>query len=66
MMNRIDMGSPDALLLAHALEKLRARDGLTHARLINGQRSDAAALLRLGAVSTTAALIMRAARVSPM
>jgi ribokinase len=56
MMNRIDMGSPDALLLAHALEKLRARDGLTHARLINGQRGDAAALLRLGAVRRFAAV----------
>ena len=55
-MNRIDMGSPDALLLAHALEKLRARDGLTHARLINGQRSDAATLLRLGAVQRYAAV----------
>jgi ribokinase len=55
-MNRIDMGSPDALLLAHALEKLRARDGLTHARLVNGQRTDAAALLRLGAVRRYAAV----------
>jgi hypothetical protein len=34
MMNRIDMDSPDALLLTHALEKLRARDGLSYARLL--------------------------------
>ena len=28
MTNRTDLGSPDALVLTHALEKLRARDGL--------------------------------------
>jgi len=32
MTNRTDMVSPDALVLTHALEKLRARDGLTHSR----------------------------------
>jgi ribokinase len=56
MMNRIDMGSPDALHLTHALEKLRARDGLTYARLLSGQNGDAAALLRLGAVRRYAAV----------
>jgi ribokinase len=56
MMNRIDMGSPpDALHLTHALEKLRARDGLTSARL-GVQNGDAAALLRLGAVRRYAAV----------
>ena len=55
-MNRIDMDSPDALLLTHALEKLRARDGLTYARLVVGQNGDAAPLLRLGAVRRYAAV----------
>jgi ribokinase len=55
-MNRIDMGSPDALHLTHALEKLRARDGLTYPRLLSGQNGDAAALLRLGSVRRYAAV----------
>ena len=41
--------SPDALILVHVLEKLRARDGLTLARLQPG-REEAAPLLRLHAI----------------
>jgi ribokinase len=43
-----DYESPDALILVHVLEKLRARDGLTLARLQTG-REEAAPLLRLHA-----------------
>lgn len=43
-----DYESPDALILVHVLEKLRARDGLTLARLQTG-REEAASLLRLHA-----------------
>jgi ribokinase len=42
--------SPDELLLMHALEKLRAREGLTSARLQLGAAGVAAPLLNLGAV----------------
>jgi ribokinase len=50
MTNRTDMVSPDALVLTHALEKLRARDGLTHSRLENSRSVEAAPLLNLAAV----------------
>jgi sugar/nucleoside kinase (ribokinase family) len=50
MTNRTDMVSPDAMVLAHALEKLRARDGLTHSRLENSRSVEAAPLLGLAAV----------------
>jgi ribokinase len=50
MTNRTDMVSPDALVLTHALEKLRARDGLTRSRLQNSRSSEAAPLLNLAAV----------------
>ena len=49
-MSRIDRDSPDPRLITHALEKLRARDGLTAARLLSGQAGDARALLDLRAV----------------
>jgi ribokinase len=50
MTNRTDMMSPDALVLTHALEDLRARDGLTHSRLDNSRSVAAAPLLGLAAV----------------
>ena len=50
MTNRTDMVSPDALVLTHALEKLRARDGLTRSRLQNSRSPEAAPLLSLAAV----------------
>jgi ribokinase len=50
MTNRTDMVSPDALVLTHALEKLRARDGLTHSRLDNSRSVEAVPLLGLAAV----------------
>jgi ribokinase len=56
MTNRTDMVSPDALVLTHALEKLRARDGLTHSRLDNSRNVDAAPLLGLAAVRRYAAV----------
>jgi ribokinase len=56
MTNRTDMVSPDALVLTHALEKLRARDGLTHSRLDNSRSVDAAPLLGLAAVRRYAAV----------
>jgi ribokinase len=56
MTNRTDTVSPDALVLAHALEKLRARDGLTLSRLDNRRSIDAAPLLGLAAVRRYAAL----------
>jgi ribokinase len=56
MTNRTDMVSPDALVLTHALEKLRARDGLTHSRLENSRSVEAAPLLNLAAVRRRAAV----------
>jgi sugar/nucleoside kinase (ribokinase family) len=56
MTNRTDMVSPDALVLTHAFEKLRARDGLTHSRLENTRNVEAAPLLGLGAVRRYAAV----------
>jgi ribokinase len=56
MTNRTDMVSPDALVLTHALEKLRARDGLTHSRLDNSRSVEAAPLLGLSAVRRHAAV----------
>ena len=56
MTNRTDMVSPDALVLMHALEKLRARDGLTHSRLDNSRSVEAAPLLGLVAVRRHAAV----------
>jgi ribokinase len=56
MTNRTDMVSPDALVLAHALEKLRARDGLTHSRLDNSRSVEAAPVLGLAAVRRHAAV----------
>ena len=56
MTNRTDMVSPDALVLTHALEKLRARDGLTHSRLDNSRSVEAAPLLGLAAVRRYAAV----------
>ena len=56
MTNRTDMVSPDALVLTHALEKLRARDGLTHSRLENSRSIEAAPLLNLAAVRRYAAV----------
>jgi ribokinase len=50
------MVSPDALVLAHALEKLRARDGLTHSRLDNSRSVEAAPVLGLAAVRRHAAV----------
>ena len=50
MTNPTDMVSPDALVLTHALEKLRTRDGLTHSRLDNSRSVEAAPLLGLAAV----------------
>lgn len=43
-------GSPDELVVTHALEKLRARDGVTLARLEAGAQGVAAPLLGLAAV----------------
>jgi sugar/nucleoside kinase (ribokinase family) len=56
MTNRTDMGSPDALVLTHALEKLRARDGLTHSRLENSRNVESGPLLGLAAVRRYAAV----------
>jgi sugar/nucleoside kinase (ribokinase family) len=56
MTNRTDMVSPDALVLTHSLEKLRARDGLTHSRLDNSRSIEAAPLLGLAAVRRYAAV----------
>jgi ribokinase len=56
MTNRTDMVSPDALVLTHALEKLRARDGLTHSRLDSSRSVEAAPLLGLAAVRRYAAV----------
>ena len=56
MTNPADMVSPYALVLTHALEKLRARDGLTHSRLDNSRSVEAAPLLGLAAVRRYAAV----------
>jgi ribokinase len=51
MTNRTDMVSPDTLMvLTHALEKLRAREGMTWERLDSSQSVEAAPLLALAAV----------------
>jgi ribokinase len=51
MTNRKDIVSPDALMvLTHALEKLRAREGLTLERLATNHSAEAAPLLALAAV----------------
>jgi ribokinase len=55
MTNRTDRVSPEALLLAHALEKLRAREGVTDSRLVNSHSAEAALLLNLSAVQRHAA-----------
>jgi ribokinase len=55
MTNRTDRVSPEALLLAHALEKLRAREGVTDSRLVNSHSAEAALLLNLAAVQRHAA-----------
>ena len=47
MTHRTDMGSPDAIVLTHALEKLRARDGLTSSRLETAATSSPARCLVL-------------------
>ena len=49
-MSRTDTDSPEVRLVKHALEKLRARGGLTAARLLASRNGDAAALLELDAV----------------
>ena len=56
MTNRTDLGSPDALVLTHALEKLRARDGLTSSRLENSRNIESGPLLGLAAVRRYAAV----------
>ena len=56
MTDRRDMVSPDALVLRHALEKLRTRDGLTHSRLESSRSVEAAPLLSLAAVRRYAAV----------
>jgi ribokinase len=56
MTNRKDMVSPDALVLTHALEKLRTRDGLTYSRLENSRSVEAAPLFNLAAVQRHAAV----------
>jgi ribokinase len=55
MTNRTDRVSPEALLLAHALEKLRAREGVTNSRLVNSHSAEAALVLNLAAVQRHAA-----------
>jgi ribokinase len=55
MANREELDSSDAVVLTHALEKLRARDGLVLERLqITTRRSDVAPLLRLPLVQNFA------------
>jgi ribokinase len=56
MSNRTEMVSPDALVLTHALEKLRARGGLTRSRLDDSRSVEAAPLLNLAAVRRHAAV----------
>jgi ribokinase len=55
MTNRKDIVSPEALVLTHALEKLRAREGLTDSRLVSRHSGEAALLLNLAAVRRHAA-----------
>jgi hypothetical protein len=50
MTNRTDLGSPDAIVLTHPPEKLRARDGLTSSRLENSRSIESGPLLGLAAV----------------
>ncbi|MEV6414287.1 PfkB family carbohydrate kinase [Kribbella sp. NPDC051718] len=54
MANREDPDSPDAVVLTHTLEKLRARDGLVLQRLQTIRRSDVASLLGLPSVQNLA------------
>lgn len=56
MTDRRGRDSPDELVLTHALEKLRARDGLTLARLEAGATGVAAPLLGLTAVRRYASI----------
>lgn len=49
MADRRDLQSPDALVLMHVLEKMRARNGLSVARLHGSRGDDAAPLLELAA-----------------
>jgi len=56
MINRRDEEPPDARVLFNALEKLRARDGLTRARLQNSRSGEAAPLVNLASVSRYAAV----------
>jgi ribokinase len=49
MADRHDLESPDALVLMHVLEKMRARNGLSAARLQSSRSDEAAPLLRLAA-----------------
>jgi hypothetical protein len=56
MTNRTDMRSPDAIVLTHALEKLRACDGLTSSRLENSRNIECGPLLGLAAVRRYAAV----------
>jgi ribokinase len=57
MTDRMHTASSETQLLAHALEKLRIRDGLTRSRLEDSSHSsEAAQLLRLAAVQRYAAL----------
>ncbi|WBQ02294.1 PfkB family carbohydrate kinase [Kribbella sp. CA-293567] len=57
MANREELDSSDAVVLTHALEKLRARDGLVLERLqTTTRKSDVAPLLRLPLVQNFAAL----------
>jgi ribokinase len=56
MTNRTDMVARDVLVLTHALEKLRGRDGLTLSHLENSRSVEAASLLGLAAVRRYAAV----------
>lgn len=56
MTDRRGRESPDELVLTHALEKLRARDGLTLERLAAGATGIAAPLLGLAAVRRYASI----------
>ena len=49
MADRHDLETPDARVLTHVLEKMRARNGLSAARLQNSRDDDAAPLLGLAA-----------------
>jgi ribokinase len=54
MANRDEWDSPDAAVLTHALEKLRARDGITLARL-QSRNEGVGPLLRVAAIQTASA-----------